>query len=264
MEEREKQIEQIEAFLLGKLSEEENQRLASLMKSDPEFAKEVEAYRKIQEGFWAQKAREKHAKVATWSEELEEQAPQVRPISKTTSFKWLPLAASIAVVLGTGGGLKFVAEKNYSNEALLTLYQAPNEGAVRGIQDPGSDLDLQPYLSCSGSDCEGNIPILQKVNPEHPQYPDAQFCLGHCLFQAQQYTKAAQAFQHVLDDPKDFEELGNTRLSLVLSLIAAGKEKDPRVDTLIEEGIAQGTPALRQRMEEIRGKITHVLRSLAE
>lgn len=263
MEERDQHIEQIEAFLQGKLNKEESHKLTSLMESDPEFAKEVEAYRKIQEGFWAVKARDKRAKVASWSSELKDEKPIINLRRRNTSFRWLPLAASVVVVLGTVGGLKFVAEKNYSNEALMALYQPPNEGAVRGIDD-GSEEDLQPYLSCSGAECEDNIPVLQKVESTHPQYPDAQFCLGHCLYQAQEYKEASHAFQQVLDDPKGFEELGNTRLSLVLSLIAGGEEKDPRVDELIKEGLTQGTPALRQRMEEIQRKLNHVLRSLAE
>ena len=143
----------------------------------------------------------------------------------------------------------------------MAYYQAPNPGAVKGIGDEVSG-NSESFLTCEGEDCEKNIPLLKQIAPSESTYPQAQFCLGHCAFDAKEYDLAITSFREVLSHPDEFEELGNTRLSLILSLIASGKESDPQVSKLIEEGIEEGTPALQTILEEIQIKLNHPLRKL--
>lgn len=162
----EEQIQQIQWYVMGNLSENGKLQFEAQMAQDEALAQKVSAYRKIIDGLHTERDQRFRQLMENWSQRHQTQpAAKVRRLS--VSAKWIIAAAAIVLLLGIG--LNWYAQNSFSNEALFSAH-------------------YKPWLkeNVMGPEQLRQNAIAQELEKAHQ------------LLENQSYREAEQAFQQIL------------------------------------------------------------------
>ncbi len=212
-----KNIELIEAFFEGRLDAEEQQRVQTLLDTEPEFKEEFELYKTLVTGIKNLRADEIKSELKKIDDELDEK--QKHPTKSSNSFFGIPLAiaATLTVILISAG--YWLYQSKFSERAIAFKYY---------VEDPGL-----PVLMSSGNNKAFDEAMnLYKLN----QYEESLFAFqdilksdttndsllyysGVNLLKQKEYIQAITYFRKVCDIPKsEFHQDAHYRLAICLML----------------------------------------------
>ena len=158
--------ELIEWYLRGELTGDARRQVEKRIGEDESFAREVAAYRQVQEGFEAARTEAFREKLTEW----EKNTPQSAGLRVAARRPlWPRVAAAAAILLLLAFSVNWYLQANFSNDAIVeAYYQPPLDGATMGGEPAAQEAVSQSF--------------------------DA----AHRLFKQQQYPAAYQAFDALL------------------------------------------------------------------
>ena len=208
---RESQLDLIKRYFERTLTKEDRGKIKELVAQDQTFRQEFEFQQDIQEALTYQHKQKLEKLAPILKEEkaillkrLEEKQPTpVIPIAKPLSRKrriWMPIAASVALLVLAGVYL-FPQLNKPTVQDLYAAYPLKNT-AVLG-SDKGEDIikEASTILLHEGKP-QAAITKLEKIDSADPNYPTAQYLLGHAYFRTAQYEPSIESFSWVLNSGK--------------------------------------------------------------
>lgn len=197
------QLEQIQKFLLGQLEFKEKEAVEKRIEADESFAKEVEKYRFLLEGFRNREAQDMRIKMDSWEEEA------ATKVIRNSTYKWTyAIAASILILLAFQFLLPYFSSPPVDKRQLLAdaLEDFEPDLNVRGqdaLDNPlMNKVLLKAFNSYSASNYQEAIPSFEKWL-EQNQGDNSQIeanvylCLGISLLRTQKTEKALEVFQQI-------------------------------------------------------------------
>ena len=217
-------LNKIEAYLNGDLSSSEEQQFDTEIAQNPKLAKAIDNYsiandaieiliednlRKELEQLKAEEA--SAGKVVSINKNRHQ-------IKRRSLRSYMAIAASLAILLGFFS-VQW-AGNNYSNEALMEEvygYKMPNVRAANNTPHPFAE-GLKAYQA---QDFSKASQFFEGIAADDSRYSEAQFYLGHTLYQGKNYMTSAAKFKQVVT-ANDVRFVENAEWYQLLSLLAAG------------------------------------------
>lgn len=257
----------IEAYLDGTLNGEALKQFQQWRTNDPESEKKIAAHKLIRIGMEGLAHKTYRAQVDTWERDIQEDdssnqeedgESQQSQYPKSKTFPWLTLAvaASFMLILLIGGRW-YIGTQYESKQLALTNYEGIQQDNIKGIRD------VLPDSPEEWADCENAIPALKTIPPESEKYREAQYTLGHCLFEQQEYLAAAEAFQIALGQGKEgLEAYEQAYWSRILALLASEQVSDEELIKLLDQLPPNTNQGLRSRANRLKSDLESVWRGI--
>ena len=217
----------IEEYLKGKLSEEEATTIMNKVAGDPNLKRDLFNH------ILADRAIDKHLRKRT-----EEQLKAVRrkygapTLAKGNLRRLMPMlaAASFALI----GILAYWLYTSNANAEFLNSIQSNYEIAstpsnlrsVDKIKPEDEYLELGRYQFFVKEDYEATVVILSNIERNNEKFIDAQYYLGHSFLKSNQFEKAIEQFQEILDQESvipEYIETQELQWNLMLSFWGNGQ-----------------------------------------
>lgn len=165
-------IEQIKAYLDGKLSESDVAEFEKQLAADGDLKKEIAAYDTLFKGFKYLNEESFSEDVKTWGNELRTKE-NVKQIGKKEGkiralYRYVAVAASVLLLLGFG--MNWWAGQHFSNEALANEYYSPplNSGTMGGPDEsllkPINTFFESAHEAYSGGDYEKSLKTFNDLS----------------------------------------------------------------------------------------------------
>lgn len=181
----------IEKYLTGKLSDTEKQSFDNRMTQDETLAEEFQRHQNAHKALDFMVAQ-------NLKDQLQEMEEESKIVSlnkrRRTRLTVLSLAASVLVLVATFFVL--FPQDNLSNQELAAAYYEVPDFGVRGdIDAPPSGNPLEAGIyALQNNDSGKAITHLGDVDENDPDYLVAQYFLGHAYYTDGQFDRAAQQF----------------------------------------------------------------------
>ena len=240
-------LEHIKAYLEGNLSKSDLKDFKAQLASDSDLKSEVEAYRKIFNGFQYLKEEAFESNVKEWGTELRKKDIRLPIESKSAKIRSLyrRMAVAASTVLLLGLGTTFWAGHNFSNDALVAKqYEAPI--STRTLGEPG----------------EGNLKEVQD-----------QFTAAHLLFQENKNQDALNAFQNLTNyletNKSNIDELEwsyyfeNIEWTSALILLKSGQENGDEFKNLLDKITDNSNHSYTNQANKLKSDLNSFWRKLA-
>jgi len=199
----ERQIVQIQEFLLGKLNEDVENKIKQRIREDKAFAKEVEKYRFLFNGLHSRKAMELRQKMDLWEDNKPNKIERLRPLP------WMyPTAAVILLLITFGFLYQIIFPPEISPQQLYTeafidfepdLILRGNETLASSEEEKYLQEALELYQSRKYKEA---IPLFtlwlnQEGNPGSQSIGNARICLGVALMNDNKVEAALNVFSNI-------------------------------------------------------------------
>lgn len=159
-------LENIEQYLRGRMTETERLDFEREMAADAALREEVEAYRRVFDGFQAARSEQFADKLLQWDTDSE-QAPMTAKVVSIRRYL-RPLAAAAALLLLVGIGLRWYAVKHYSNQAIVaSMYVAPNLSGTMGDAGQASESSFMNFVKSGNRDVTNGLYGAALLKFEH-------------------------------------------------------------------------------------------------
>jgi len=228
-------IELIEAWLNGQLSEEEKSAFEKRMKEDPDFSKEVEMYQDMMRGI--DLAGEERIREASngierklESEDFFKHNSTVRTMTNNTKTKpigrWLAIAASLLVLVAAATYF-FGSSQESSPQMAFEKYYQPDKKNLPEILDRLEAPGLASADKSAADSLAGALELYQKDQytaarsalgtylDNHPEDQVAKLYMGLSQLQLGEYAKASKHLVPLVEQ-KDFAQLNMAKWYLAL------------------------------------------------
>jgi tetratricopeptide (TPR) repeat protein len=180
-------IQIIECYLDGQLSEEEKSSFEQELKNDPKLQLELKKHKFIRqagEHIYAQDLKKHFEKVRIKS--LSDQAPVI-PIYKRR--KWLGLAASIILILTFG--ILFTYNSSYPSRLIASSYTQPSLDRTRGSESNNVNMLLEQAMQYHAKqEYQQAIELFNKITDDMPQFVESMEMLSDAYVQTKDYSLA--------------------------------------------------------------------------
>lgn len=239
---------QIDDYLQGRLSPEEEQAMKTAIQENPALAEEVQQQEKVVVGLRQLRLDTITKQTRIWEEEIQSENKKKSftfsppTPARTIRFRpWLWVAAA-AVVL-----IIFVIVLNSQSTSddqrlALQVFSIPE---VQGTRDAGDSPYRQGLTAFQNSDCATSIQQLRLVPSSDSDYPNVQFLLGLCQFRQGNYSGAQKSFEEVKEHENDIiisigappndELVSNKHINWYLALSYLANDQQKAGKKLIEE-----------------------------
>lgn len=187
---RKEDLNWIEKYLTGELSDTEKQSFDKRIAEDEELAGEFQRHQsahKVLDFLVAQNLKEQ-------LQEMEEES-KVISLRKRRRTRLSIVSAAASVLVIVAAFFVLFPQNNLSNPELAALYYEVPDFGARGTDDASSDNWLESAVNALQNNApEDAITQLGEVNESDPNYIVAQYYLGHAYYAAGQFDRAAQSF----------------------------------------------------------------------
>ena len=189
-------LELIEKFHNGELSNEELEKFKIKLRSNPEFKKDFDLYKEINNAILEDDVIELRNQVNSIQGSSINDTQKNR-IRKLYSNKWYLAAAVITIVIIIGTFLISIISDTYSNEELFKKYYEPEDAVlITRSGNSDSDLDLTKALQqFEQQNYKEAIPLLKKIDNNVL----SRFYLGIAYIETNDFSKAINEFKGVID-----------------------------------------------------------------
>jgi TolA-binding protein len=223
-------FKKIDAYLDGELTGSELSSFLDEMKHNSELAKEVELYKNVNTLLQdkaaddskrkdLEKLHEEFMNSRSKSDKNSVAAPLIIKRNRSRKF-YYAVAAGLAIFIIASGIYFFMKYNSYSNQKIFAAYYMPYEysSATRGVsddkvtkQDP-FDKGLEQYEAANYS---AAIPFFLTTLLEDTVAYGADFFVGICYIETDQYNKALTSFQKIISSKSiDYSEEAHWYLGL--------------------------------------------------
>ncbi len=195
----------IEAYLSGEMNETEATAFDKEIANNEELAAAVDRHLLAHDAIEVMIEDNLRAEMKDWSAaENKNKTAKIHQIGQKKGssgkvrrlFYSLAAAASVAIVVGFFG-LQF-SNINYSDDALSAGAYNFDLSATRSTNTDQNPL-ATGLTAYENADYAAAIQFFQNIPVANPQYNEAQFYLGHSLYQNKTYDQAINAFQKVIN-----------------------------------------------------------------
>ena len=243
-------LEQIDRFIAGTLSKQENESFQTALKSNPQldelYNKELIARASIREMIRA----EYKNKISNWTSS-QDKGPNKSEKTKTRRlYTFIAIAASIAVLATT----YFTLSPNTNTQKIISAYAfEADDIRVRGTQEENIlDLALQDYYAGQYDDAIRQLEVLRNSEGLSTQ---VKYYLAHAYLQSGRASKSATILSDIINTPNLPAFMNRQKLewNLLLAQMASGVVDDDwknRLDKFVEEN-----PSLRDKADGLRNKL---------
>jgi anti-sigma-K factor RskA len=242
MEQEEKNIDLIEAYVKGTLSERERADFEKRQAEDPEFASAVEDYALIMKEINTSQAQHFAQKLKTWDDEIADRETRVIPLRRI-----LAIAATVLITVLAGGYLfSRYGATTRDNQQLFTAYFKPYPDAISQRSAEPGPLEQGMALYNQG-DYVHAIPLLKTYIENNP-HRDATCYLGISYLATDQTSDAKTIFSDLLQhEPDMYTEIAAWNLALVHLKL----KENELLKTALEEIINQPTHLFRSQAKSL-------------
>jgi len=229
--------DQIDRYLLGKMSQSEQSEFLITLKSDPILQREFEFTKATKEALQQNSLK---VNFKTWDKEAEKKTGL-----KIDARRVLAFAASIALLF-----FAFTMTKNYFEKNDFETYLAevgtayPMTNVSRGEGNAESNIDGL-YV---GQNYKEVIPLLQDSKNE-----DAQFYLGNAQYQIGEYNLAEKSFTTYLSQ---IQPIYKNQANWYLALCYIHQGQIDQANTLLDL-LKKGNSSYSKRAEELSTRLTN-------
>lgn len=187
----------IEDYLCGYLSKKELELFKAEILINSELYNELELRKQIDEAIRDKNLMELRSLINTSSK------PKNRTMN-SMNFRsefvrtWQVAAASFIFVLLAGGLWFMLSSKTYSSERLITKYYQPAHavGQQRSVDLSSDDALKEAFSFYQQNDYKNAIKYFRSLDNQ----VTAQFYSGVCYIELEQYQKATESFEYVIND----------------------------------------------------------------
>ena len=189
-------LELIEKFHNGELSNEELKEFESELQSNPEFKREFDLYREINDSILEDDVIELRNRLNSIQRMSTSDSHNNR-IRKLYPNKWYLAAAAITIVILIGTFLISIISDSYSNEELFKKFYEPEDAVlITRSGNSDSDLDLIKALQqFEQQNYKEAIPLLKKIDNNVL----SRFYLGIAYIETKNFSKAIKEFKGIID-----------------------------------------------------------------
>lgn len=227
MEQEEKDIELIEAYHQGRLSEEETAEFDKRRDEDKDFNRKVEDYMHIMNEIRSFGEQDFMKKLNSWEKDIAgEKEAKVIPLKRILS-----IAAAIIIILIPIGYLLMSDEVQRAPQELYTAYFEPYEDVI-SERSEGSGLLEQGLNAYNQENYRQAITYLEGFVKENPEDNSAKAYLGIAYLAVNESDKAEATLKDVSQDATGlFKEVSEWYLALAyLNLNRPALTKDQLID----------------------------------
>lgn len=258
-------FDQIEAYLSGDMNETAAAAFDKKVANNPVLAAAVDRHLLAHDAIEIMIEENLRAEMKNWSG-TENKSAKIHQIGQAKGggkvrrlFYSLAAAASVAIVVGFFG-LQF-STNNYSNAALSEGAYHFDFSTTRSTNTTESPLapGLKAYEAANFTEA---IQYFQNIAPTNPQYKEAQFYLGHSLYQNKDYNKATNVFQTVIT-ANDIHYKEAAEWYQIVSYLAA-KKQDNNFTTLLNQLVIDEGHTYHNNAVELNNKLNSFWRTLQE
>lgn len=223
----------IEWYLNGELSDEANSQVEERIKAELAFAKKVEQYRQLLEGFQAAQRNSFSENMKQWEKAKDTSAGKGPAKVRRLQPLLIRIAAAAVILLLIGVGVQQIMQSQYSNSALVADY----------YQNPGKDLRM------------GDSKETEAMNSKYEAI--------HQMLSEKEYEQAIPAIETFLVDIEQAEELDqltkktmqqNIEWNYALALIGA-ERGEKIILSALEKIIADSDHEYQKSAMELRSKL---------
>lgn len=258
-------FDQIAAYLSGEMNETEAASFDKEVANNPSLAAAVDRHLLADDAIEVMIAENLRAEMKNWSTQKKEQKEaSIHPISQAKGgrsirrlFYGLAAAASVAILVGFFG-LQF-SNNNYSNAALSEgayHFDFSTNRSTNTAQNPLTP-GLKAYEAANFTEA---IQYFQNIAMTNPQYNEAQFYLGHSLYQNKAYDEAVNAFQKVITS-NDLRYKEAAEWYQIINSLAA-KKQDNNFTTLLNQLVTDEGHTYHNNAVELNNKLNSFWRTL--
>jgi tetratricopeptide (TPR) repeat protein len=189
-------LELIEKFHNGELSNEELEKFKIRLRSNPEFKREFDLYKEINDAVLEDDVIELRKRLNSIQRSSINDTQKNR-IRKLHSNKWYLAAAAITIVIIIGTFLISIISDTYSNEELFKKFYEPEDAVlITRSGNSESDLDLTKALQqFEQQNYKEAIPLLKKIDNNVL----SGFYLGIAYIETKNFSKAINEFKGVIE-----------------------------------------------------------------
>lgn len=245
---QEKLHNEIEAYLNGRLTPEEELLFKKKMDANPEMAKEVQEHKNAMEVTDVLVQDELKSRL----KELQKQ----REVKNVFSLRKYALPLAAAIILGLLAFSWIFIRGNFSDRGLV----ASNFEIYSGTGVRGGSTEVDAGIKAYNSrDYPGAINYLEGISQGDPLYSTAQFYLGNIYLENDLNLKAIRAFQYVIGkDDSRFAEPSQWYISL--AYLNSGNRVEARVR--LEEIAGISHHAYKEKARALLAKMDSSFRNL--
>ncbi len=194
--------EKLEMYLSNGLPRKETDSFRENLHQDSNLRKELKVRQDIEDAL-------KETDFNMFQETIEQivQTEEIKtkksrfPELKTSSFRWLVAAASIAVII-IGANIVFVLnEKSYEPQELYSMYYKPYDSyaSVRSGNINTDDIFFQALLKYEKQEFDETISLLNKIIEVDNMNIASMFYLGVSYIETGRYADAFNSFTKIVD-----------------------------------------------------------------
>lgn len=212
---------QLEDYIDGHMSENEVQEILNHKDIDPQLGFEIQFRREVNEALRDKSFYELSALIKTSIEKR----PQDKRVAKQREIlkTWHLAAASFALILVAGGLWYILSNKPYSTERLVSKYYKPAHPIlqVRSVEMNSDDALKEAFTFYQQSDFANALKYFTTLENQIT----AKFYSGVCYIELEQYDKAINSFEYVINDKDNlFVEQAEWYLGLIYLMNNQKKE----------------------------------------
>lgn len=192
--------DQIDAYLHGQLSREEEAAMEQAIREDAALAEEVRQHEKVVKGLRKMQLDALTAKAGEWEAEIKAEEEKEVKAKKNREQKgrliqldprvWVA-AAAVLILLALY--FIFPSKVGESQQLAVNAFSVPEMQGTKGVG--GLQVYNRGMDAFSENDFDAAVDYLRQVPPANEKYADAQFALGLSYFAEENYEDALTAFQ---------------------------------------------------------------------
>lgn len=215
MNEEKEHNQKIDNFLLGKMTEEDAIAFKKQMLESPELKREVALQEKIIQGLKAHQNQELKRELKKIHKET------FAPAQRRIKVLWSYAAVAASIVLIAAIALWLFLPQTSESDLFQAYYQP---FALDQSRDPDDRLMAEAKVLYQDSLYRDALPKMDSLAERMPDSVEYQLAIGICYLELQQFEKAKQVFQQIIETKESFLE-DQARWYLGLLLIRENKLK---------------------------------------
>lgn len=212
------ELEQIEQYLAGSLSPDQQAAFEQRLLADAGWHQKVQQVRLLSIGI-------QETKVETMLHEIHHEAISRPPAKTVRLFSWKKIAAAAVLIIAAGGGIWWLGFRQQSHQQLFAAYFKPDAGLPTTMSTPLNYTFEKAMVDYKTGNYRNAIKSWKELQVEHPDSDTLNYFIGVALLADHDYPSANDYLDKVINSGKK-EFLNDAYWYKGLSLLYQGHKSE--------------------------------------